>query len=153
MTVNSFIGQRNVLAGLFINSFSVPGFGRIVNLPVALRFRRVAGPAIWALPPLGVDIIASAKQRPEQRNLLRSVERRSRRWRLRLASAGPTGRSMPFSVRSARSRWFSSSSHRHCSENARVWLSACEPPFTDPLSINEGKPCSICAPLRPEPEA
>ncbi len=89
MTVNSFIGQRNVLARLLINSFSVPGFGRIISLPVALRFRRLAGPAIRTLPPLGVNIIASAKQRPEQGNLLRSVERRSRRWRLRLCFGRP----------------------------------------------------------------
>jgi hypothetical protein len=146
MTVNSFIGQRNVLAGLLINSFSVLGFGSIVSLPIAVRFGRVAGPAIRTFPPLGVNIIASAKQRPEQGNLL-AVLRVDRAGGVRgFASAGPTGRSMPFSARSARSRRFSSSSRRHFSESARAWLSACGSPFTDPLSFNEGKPCAPFAP-------
>src|SRR5207249_1051010 len=64
------------------NSFSVLGFGSIVSLPVSFGLRRVAGPAIRALPTLGVYVLASAKQRPKQGDLLRCVERRPPRSRL-----------------------------------------------------------------------
>jgi hypothetical protein len=91
--MNCFVSQRNIPAGLFVDTFSVFGPGRIVRLPVTLGSRRVAGATVGALPSLCVYVIATAEEGPEQRNLLRGAElapvRCRLNWSLRRPRNGP----------------------------------------------------------------
>ncbi len=65
MSLDGFVGQRDILAGFLVNSFAVLGLGCVESFPVALCLGRVAGPAIRAILTLRVNIFASAKQRSE----------------------------------------------------------------------------------------
>lgn len=69
MLANHLIGDRKMLAVLFVDSLAILRLGRVVGLPVSFRVRHVAVSAVGTLPANRVDILTAAEKRMEQRHL------------------------------------------------------------------------------------